>query len=204
MDQKTIQVLDTLAEEYSTFEATMNKVTFEHEEGDVLYAVASEVADELERAKRTRTVCKTNSIAPAKTWPPLPGNSPIVGPHEEICVEARKVWQRTYDLKRKASEAQDNVFSYRERTRRISNEHARAEALVNDGLGSLGQAVRAAAQATHSLTCGVPDRESNEIKYLREATELIERWQQQLQDGQPVSRPPSKHSEVIFLERQWC
>ena len=45
--------------------------------------------------------------------------------------------------------------------------------------------------------------ESNEIKYLREATELIERWQQQLQDGQPVSRPPSEHGEVILIERQW-
>ena len=39
MNQKTIQALATLAEEHGTFEATMNKVTFEHEEGDVLYAV---------------------------------------------------------------------------------------------------------------------------------------------------------------------
>ena len=53
----------------------------------------------------------------------------------------------------------------------------------------------------HTLTCGVPDRESNEIKYLQEATELIEKWQHQLQDGQPVSRPPSEHSEVILVER---
>ena len=35
MNQKTIQALDTLAEEYGTFEATMKKVTFEHEQGDV-------------------------------------------------------------------------------------------------------------------------------------------------------------------------
>ena len=35
-------------------------------------------------------------------------------------------------------------------------------------LGSLGQAVRAAAQATHSLTCGVLDKESNEVKYMRD------------------------------------
>ena len=69
---------------------------------------------------------------------------------EAIGVEARKAWQRTCDLKRKASEALDNVFSHRERTRRISNEHAWAEALVNDGLGTLEQAVRAAPQATHS------------------------------------------------------
>lgn len=95
-------------------------------------------------------------MAPAKTWPPLQGSSPTVGPrkkqqmqktsstfreicnrratHEAICVEARKAWQRTYDLKRKAS------FSHRERTRRILHEHARAEGLVNDCLGSWGQA----------------------------------------------------------------
>ena len=63
--------------------------------------------------------------------------------------------------------------------------------------------MRAAVQATHSLTCGLPDRESNEIKYLREATEVIERWQQQLQDGQPVSRAPSEHGEVTLVEKQW-
>ena len=60
--------------------------------------------------------------------------------------------------------------------------------------------MRAAAQATHSLTCGVPDRESNEIKFLREAT-VIERWQQQPQDGQPVSKALSEHGEVILIER---
>ena len=79
-----------------------------------------------------------------------------------ICVEARKAWQRTYDVKRKASEAQENLFSHSERTRKISKEHAGVEAHVNDGIGSLGQAVRAAAKATYFLTCGVPDRESLE------------------------------------------
>ena len=54
-----------------------------------------------------------------------------------------------------------------------------------------------------SLTCGVPDREVNEIKYLREATEVIEKWQHHFQDGQLVSRPPSEHGEEILLERQW-
>ena len=54
----------------------------------------------------------------------------------------------------------------------------------------------------HSLTCGVPDRESNEIKNLREATELIETWQHQLLSGLPMSGPPSEHSEVILVERQ--
>ena len=67
-----------------------------------------------------------------------------------------------------ASEAQENLLSHVERTRRTSNEHARAEALVNDSLGTLEQAVRDAAAATHSLTCrGTGQR------VMREATDLI-------------------------------
>ena len=65
------------------------------------------------------------------------------------------------------------AWRHKERTRCITNVHARAKGHVNDGIGSLGRAVQAAAQATHSLTCGVPDRES-EVKYLREETELID------------------------------
>ena len=152
MIQKTIQASDALAEGCGVFEATMKKVTSEHEEGDVLCAVATEVTDELDQAQ-------TDQDRLQDTWPTLPGNYPIVGlckkqhlqktssscreicnrraTHDAICFESRKAWQRTYYLKRKASEAQDNVFSHRERIRRIFNEHARAEGLVNDGLGSL-------------------------------------------------------------------
>ena len=43
MDQKTI---------HTAFEASMQKVTSEHEEGDVLYAVVTEATDELERAQK--------------------------------------------------------------------------------------------------------------------------------------------------------
>ena len=68
--------------------------------------------------------------------------------------------------------------------------------------GSLGRAVQAAAKATHSLTCGVPDRESNAVKYLLEATEVIEAWQHQLQGGLPMSEPPSEHGEAILVEKQ--
>ena len=70
--------------------------------------------------------------------------------HEAICVEARRAWQKTYDLKRKANEAQENLFFHRE--------HARADFLVNKSLGALGYAVKDAATATHSLTFGIPDR----------------------------------------------
>ena len=85
----------------------------------------------------------------------------------------------------------------------FSNEHGRAEAHVNDGIGSLGRAVlEQRRQTTHSSTCGVPDRESNEVNYLREATELTEGWQLQLQGGQAMNGPSPEHSEVILVERQ--
>ena len=70
--------------------------------------------------------------------------------HEVICVEARKVLHRTYEIKRKASEVQEGLSTHRERTRRTANEHARAKGHVNDGIGSLGRAVQAAAKATRA------------------------------------------------------
>ena len=91
------------------------------------------------------------------------------------------------------------MVSHRERTRRITNEHTRVEAAVNPSLGNLGCCVKEAAAATHSLTCGVPDRESNEIRHLKQATELIEEWQNQLQGVPPASRPSSEHGEVVFF-----
>ena len=225
MNQRTIQAFDALAEEYTSFEASMKKVTSEHEEVDVLSATVTEATDELGRAQKDQDRlqdeldCSCEDVATAvrefsncwaaqeaaiaKTSIAFREICKKRATHEAICVEARKAWRNTYDLKRKASEAQENELSHRERTRRFSNEHARAEGLVNDALGSLGHAVRAAVQATHSLTCGVLDRESNEIKYLREATEVIETWQQQLQDGQPVSKAPSEPGWVILIERQW-
>ena len=96
----------------------------------------------------------------------------------------------------KSHGSQEKKISHREHTRRINNEHVRAEALVNS-VGKLGSCVREAAAATHSLTCGVPDRESNKIKYLREAFDLIDAWQQQLQGGTPVSLPSCDQGDGV-------
>ena len=52
LNHKTMQALDTLAEEYEIFEETMKKVTLETEEGDMLYAAAYEVGEELHRAQK--------------------------------------------------------------------------------------------------------------------------------------------------------
>ena len=94
--------------------------------------------------------------------------------------------QKTYDLKRKASEAL-GVPQGKNQTHLPTSTPGRKH-WSTTALRTLGHAVRDAAAATHSLTCGVPDRESNEIiKYLREATDLIEKWQQQLEEGQPAT-----------------
>ena len=58
----------------------MKKVTFEFEEVYVLYAVASEVAEELDRPKKTTSVYKVNWSALAKIWPLFPKNSRTAGP----------------------------------------------------------------------------------------------------------------------------
>ena len=114
----------------------------------------------------------------------------------------KKASQRTTDLKRKAAEAHEKTRSHRERCRRITNEHTRSEAAVNHSLGFLGWWVKETAAATHSLTCGVPDRESNEIRYLKEATELIEEWQKFIQWVPPLNAQTSEHEEVVPVERQ--
>ena len=127
-------------------------MTFEHEDGDVLYAIVTEAIDELERAQKDQDRpqdeldCSCEDLATAarefsncwaaqeaaieKTSSAFREVCNRRAAHEAICVEARRAWQKTYDLERKASEAQENLLSHSERTRRISNEHAKAEALV--------------------------------------------------------------------------
>ena len=63
--QKTMQALDALAEDYEIFEETM---TYETEEGDMLYAVAHEAMEELDRARRKRTVCMTKWRPRVRAW----------------------------------------------------------------------------------------------------------------------------------------
>ena len=123
MNQKTIQAVDTLAE-YGVFEVTMKKVKFEHDEGDVLNAVASEVAEELDRAQndqdrpRDELDCSCEGLATASKefsncWATHEAASAKLSnafmevsnrraTHEAICAEPRTAWQKTYDLKRKA------------------------------------------------------------------------------------------------------
>ena len=63
-------------------------------------------------------------------------------------------------------------------------------------MGFLGWCVKETDAAIHSLTCGVPDRQSNEIRYLKQATELMEEWQKLLQGVPPVTAQTSDLEEV--------
>ena len=183
LNQKSIQALD---KEYVDSEVTVANVTHEQAAGDALHVATLEVSEELERTlkQQGRLQDDLDSSSDALTtaskdcsdcWPAHEATGLKLcnafrevcnrrAAHEEKIVDAKKALQRTLEVKRKATEIQEDVAIHRERTRRITNEHATAEGHVNDGTGSLGKALQAVARATHSLTCGVPDRESNETK----------------------------------------
>ena len=189
--QKSVLALDALAKEYVDFEVTVATVAHEQEAGDALHVATFQVAEELERTLKEQSrleddLDSSSDVLTAATkdfadcWAAHEATGVKLcnafrevsnrrAVHGELSVAAKQALQRTLEVKRKATELQEDVAIQRERTRRIMGEHARAEGHVNDGVCSLGKALRAAARATHSLTCGVPDRESNEVKYLREA-----------------------------------
>ena len=127
MNRKTIQALDILAEEYGVFEVTMKKVTFDHEEVDVLFAAASEVVEELDRAEKDQDrlqdelecTCEdlaivskefsncwaTHEAASAQLSSAFKEVSNRRATHEAICAVVRRAWHKTFELKRKATEA---------------------------------------------------------------------------------------------------
>ena len=138
------QAFDALAKEY--FEATVANVTSEHEAGDVLHAATLEVAAELEQTQEDQgrlqdyLDCSCEAL-PAATkelsdcWAAHEATGVKLcnafrdvcnrrAAHEVICVETKKALHRTFEIKRKASEIQEGVATHRERTRRITNEHA--------------------------------------------------------------------------------
>ena len=146
LNQKTIQALDSLAEDYVVFEACHKR------------ARGRRCDAHSGRRDGWRADCRMTWTVPTMAWLQPPGNSLIAGQHtrprvrsiaapsgkvcnrcathDAICVEARKALHRTYEIKRKASEVQEGLATHWERTRRISNEHARAEGHVNGGIGT--------------------------------------------------------------------
>ena len=74
-----------------------------------------------------------------------------------------------------------------------------AEEDLNESLGRWGQLVKDTAGATHSLSCGVLDRDSNKEKYLREALDMIDDTHRRTSWRGSASQ---ETTEVILVERQ--
>ena len=135
LNQKTIQALDALAEDYVAFEATMASVTSEHEAGDAIHAMAAETSGELERVQKDQgrlqddLDCSCDDLAAATRgfsdcWAAHEATSAKLcnafrevcnrsATHEAICVEARKALHRAYEIKRKALEIQEGLAKHR-------------------------------------------------------------------------------------------
>ena len=68
------------------------------------------------------------------------------------------------------------------------------QAVVCDSLGRLGELTKDTAGATHALSCGVPDRESNGVRCLQDALDMTGEFQR---------RGPSwGTTEITLLERR--
>ena len=66
--------------------------------------------------------------------------------------------------------------------------------MAEEGLNDLGQLIKNTAGATHALSCGDLDRESNEAASSREAFDLVEEFQR---------RGSSRGTtEITLVERQ--
>ena len=122
------------------FEVTNANVTHEQEAGDTLHAATLEVAEDLERTLKEQGRLQddldnsSDALASATkdfsdcwaaheaTGVELCNAFSEVGnrraAHEEICVDAKKALQRTFEVNRKATEIQEDVaMTFHERAR---------------------------------------------------------------------------------------
>ena len=174
LNQKTMLALDRLADAYSTFEETWAKMEHETVEGDVLFAMSYEAMDELAKAQQCQSRCQDELDSSLQSMDAaIRELNNCRALHDVACDELKEASQRTIELKRKADDAHDRTRSHRDRCRRATKEHVRAEEALNDDLGYLGLLVKDTANATHALSCGVPDMNGK----LGKALDLIDEWQ---------------------------
>ena len=139
----------------------------------MLTTVADETTEQLEKIQQEQVRQWSSRI---KLWTLRPKCSPTVGLN---CMRL----VASVDLNKTCQRAAE--FKCKERTK--------SEAAVYHKMGCLGLIMTD--DATHASTCGVPDRERNEAKYLHEATEMLEEWQRKRSSS---SHPTSQPSGIIF------
>ena len=76
----------------------------------------------------------------------------------------------------------------------MSEEFETAEEDLNECLGRMAQLMQDTAGATHALSCGTTDRDSNEVRYLEEALDMMEDFQRRIARRDVA--------EIILVERQ--
>ena len=181
--------MDRLAEVYETFEDTWDVAVKESAEGDMLFPSEEDAVEKLEAARqhqdRTLEVpedCRQSLDSAFREF------SNCRALHEAV-VRCEGIGTETLRTKRKAEEAHTRTFLQRESFRRETSDCVKAEEVLTNGVGCRGTPCKD--------TAGAHDRESNETKYLREATDMIEEWQGLLQRGASVDHPSCGHS-VVF------
>ena len=101
----------------------------------------------------------------------------------------------------KAENAHTGTILHRDSLRRATRDQVKAEEVLNNSLGCFGTLVKDTAGATHALACGVPDRESNETKYLKDALKVINDWQSRCPRRSSGGRADRDTTEVVLVER---
>ena len=142
-----MQALDALAVEYETSEEMMKQMEHETAEGDMLFAVAYEAMDDLDKAQKAQALKATRESmdvvfrAFRNCWASVDGAfrelSFCRALRGAVCVDLDGANQRTDELKRKADDAHDRTRSHRERCRRAMKEHMKSEEALNYKLGCL-------------------------------------------------------------------
>ena len=149
------------------FEVTVATVAHEQEAGDALHVATFQVAEELERTLKEQSrleddLDSSSDVLTAATkdfadcWAAHEATGVKLcnafrevsnrrAVHGELSVAAKQALQRTLEVKRKATELQEDVAIQRERTRRIMGEHAGPKAtsttrlFLGKGLAGSGQ-----------------------------------------------------------------
>ena len=94
----------------------------------------------------------------------------------------------------------ENLWATRKHSSATSD-HVKAEVVLINGVGCLGTLVKDTAGRIHALACGVPDRELNETKYLKDALDMINVWQPRCSRRRSESRDGQETTVVILVER---
>ena len=191
---------------YATFEDTWEDVENEGCKGHIPFAGAYVAMAELAAAQQyqarpqdaLKSFCESHDMALMDLKEYM---SKIDDTREVLDVTCRgleDVCERTIELRRKADDAHDRTRFHRERCRRATKDH---EEVLNNSVGCLAALVNDTASATHAVSGGLPDRDSNETKYTQKALEMINDWQSRASRRSFEGHEGQETTEVIQVER---